>query len=326
MVFAKRRSITTPSITRRTRCRRVGGEHSHHHDHDAEGRGLWASLGLTLVFAFVEAGTGLFAHSLALLSDAGHMLSDTLALALSLFAVWIARRPPSARHSYGFVRTEIIAAFVNALALLAVVTVIVIAAIRRLQHPEPVSGGAVIIVAALGIVINGGVVYALSRERRTLNTKSAILHVLGDLLGSAAALVAGAVIYFTGWFPIDPVLSLVISGLILYSTVQLLRETLNVLMEGVPSHLDLRTVGRALAEVPGAISVHDLHIWTLSSGLLALSAHVVVADLARWSDLLKVMQGMLHDRFDIGHITLQPELMDVSPARGRLVIPIHPRA
>ncbi|HUW97670.1 MAG TPA: cation diffusion facilitator family transporter [Acidiferrobacter sp.] len=304
----------------------MGGEHSHHHDHDAEGRGLWASLGLTLVFAFVEAGTGLFAHSLALLSDAGHMLSDTLALALSLFAVWIARRPPSARHSYGFVRTEIIAAFVNALALLAVVTVIVIAAIRRLQHPEPVSGGAVIIVAALGIVINGGVVYALSRERRTLNTKSAILHVLGDLLGSAAALVAGAVIYFTGWFPIDPVLSLVISGLILYSTVQLLRETLNVLMEGVPSHLDLRTVGRALAEVPGAISVHDLHIWTLSSGLLALSAHVVVADLARWSDLLKVMQGMLHDRFDIGHITLQPELMDVSPARGRLVIPIHPRA
>ncbi|MHB8254213.1 MAG: cation diffusion facilitator family transporter [Acidiferrobacter sp.] len=307
----------------------MSGGHSHHHqdhEHDATGRGLWASLGLTLVFALVEAGTGLFAHSLALLSDAGHMLSDTLALALSLFAVWMGRRPPSARHSYGFARTEIIAAFVNGLVLIAVVTAIVVEAIRRLQHPEPVAGGAVMIVAALGIVINGGVVYALSQEKRTLNTKSAILHVLGDLLGSAAALVAGSVIYFTGWLPIDPILSLVISGLILYSTVQLLRETLNVLMEGVPRHLDLRTVGRALAEVSGAVSVHDLHIWTLSSGTLALSAHVVVDDLAHWNGFLEVTQGLLHDRFDIDHVTLQPELMDVSHARGRPVIPIHPRA
>ena len=307
----------------------MSGGHAHHHhndhDHDAEGRGLWASLGLTLIFALAEAGTGIFAHSLALLSDAGHMLSDTLALALSLFAAWMGRRPPSARHSYGFVRTEIIAAFVNGLVLLAVVTAIVIAAIRRLQHPEPVAGGAVMLVAALGIMVNGGVVYALSQEKRTLNTRSAILHVLGDLLGSAAALVAGAVIYFTQWLPIDPILSLVISGLILYSTVQLLRETLNVLMEGVPRHLELRTVGRALAEVPGAISVHDLHIWTLTSGTLALSAHVVVDDLARWNALLEGMQKLLHDRFDIDHVTLQPELLDVSHARGRPVILIHPR-
>ena len=187
--------------------------HDHDHGHEAprEGRGLWMSLAMTAAFAVIEAGTGLMAHSLALLSDAGHMLSDTLALALSLFAVWMGRRPPSARHSYGFARTEIIVAFVNGLVLLAVVTAIVIAAVRRLQHPEAVAGGAVMAVAALGILMNGGVVYALSRERHTLNTRSAILHVLGDLLGSAAALVAGAVVYFTGWDPIDPILSLVIS-------------------------------------------------------------------------------------------------------------------
>ena len=315
----------------------MSGMHTHHghhhepHDHQPgheaarEGRGLWMSLALTAAFALIEAGTGLFAHSLALLSDAGHMMSDTLALALSLFAVWMGRRPPSARHSYGFARTEIIVAFVNGLVLLGVVTAIVIAAVRRLQNPEPVAGGAVMAVAALGLVVNGGVVYSLSRERHTLNTRSAILHVLGDLLGSAAALVAGAVVYFTGWYPIDPILSLVISGLILYSTVRLLRETLNVLMEGVPSHLDLRAVGRALAEVPGVISVHDLHIWTLSSGTLALSAHVVVDDLVRWGGLLTGMQDLLHDRFDIDHVTLQPEILDAGLARGRPVIPIHPR-
>ena len=302
--------------------------HDHDHGHEAprEGRGLWMSLAMTAAFAVIEAGTGLMAHSLALLSDAGHMLSDTLALALSLFAVWMGRRPPSARHSYGFARTEIIVAFVNGLVLLAVVTAIVIAAVRRLQHPEAVAGGAVMVVAALGILMNGGVVYALSRERHTLNTRSAILHVLGDLLGSAAALVAGAVVYFTGWDPIDPILSLVISGLILYSTVQLLRETLNVLMEGVPSHLDLRAVGRALAEVPGTISVHDLHIWTLSSGTMALSAHVVVDDLNHWRGLLAVMQDLLRERFDIDHVTLQPEVLDVALTHGRPVIPIHPRS
>ncbi len=299
---------------------------AHGHDVSREGRGLWTSLALTAGFAVIEAFAGLFAHSLALLSDAGHMLSDTLALALSLFAAWMARRPPSARHSYGFARTEIIVAFINGLVLLGVVTAIVIAAVGRLQHPGPVAGGVVMTIAALGIFMNGGVVYALSRERRTLNTRSAILHVLGDLLGSAAALVAGAVVYFTGWDPIDPILSLVISGLILYSTVQLLRETLNVLMEGVPSHIDLRTVGRSLAEVPGTISVHDLHIWTLSSGTLALSAHVVIDDLDQWGGLLSAMQDLLRTRFDIDHVTLQPETLDAELIRGRPVIPIHPRS
>jgi len=165
----------------------------------------------------------------------------------------------------------------------------------------------------------------LSQEHRTLNTRGAILHVLGDLLGSGAAMIAGAVIFFTGWLPIDPILSLVICGLILYSTIQLLRETLNVLMEGVPKHLDLRVVGRSLAEVRGVVAVHDLHIWTLSSGTLALSAHIVVDDMGHWNALLEALQGLLHERFDIDHVTLQPELWDVSAAHGRPVILIHQR-
>jgi len=303
--------------------------HHHHHDHEPsrshEGRGLWVSLGLTALFACIEAGAGLLAHSLALLSDAGHVFSDSLGLGLSLFAVWMARRPPSPRHSYGLMRSEIIVAFINGLVLLAVVTGIIVLAVRRLQNPQPVGGGVVMVVAALGMIMNGGIVYALAQEKRTLNTRSAILHILGDLLGSAAALVAGTVIFFTGWMPIDPILSLVISGLILYSTVQLLRETLNVLMEGVPRHLDLPTVGRAMAEAAGVVSVHDLHIWTLSSGTLALSAHVIVEDISGWNQLLKVMQELLHERFDIDHVTLQPEPPSSLVAGGHHVIQIYPR-
>ncbi len=300
-----------------------GAGHSHHHGASgARGRGLQIGLGLTLLFAGCEAVAGVWAHSLALLSDAGHMFSDTLALGLSLFAMWLARRPPSARHSYGFVRTEILAALANGLILLAVVTAIAVEAIARLRHPEPVAGFVVMAVAAVGIAVNTGVVFALSREVRTLNTRSAILHVLGDLVGSAAALMAGAVIYFTGWMPIDPILSLVIALLILYSTLRLLREVVNILMEGVPEHLDLPAVGRRMAGVPGVVSIHDLHIWTVSSGLPALSAHVVVRRDTDWAGVLAALQDVLVQEFRIAHVTLQPEILDLPDHRGR-IIPIY---
>lgn len=294
----------------------------HHHP---AGRGLMMALGLTLLFAGVETGAGIWAHSLVLLSDAGHMFSDTLALGLSLLAAWLARRPPSARHSYGYMRSEILVALVNSLVLLAVVIAIIVAAIERLRHPQPVAGLAVMVVAVIGIAVNIAVVAALSREAHSLNTRSAILHVLGDLLGSATALIAGAVIYFTGWMPIDSILSMVIATLILYSTVRLLREVVNILMEGVPVHLDLRVVGRRMAEVAAVLSVHDLHIWTLSSGSPALSAHIVIDDQADWRGLLPTLQSILQTEFAISHVTLQPEILH-SPARGRhAVIPIHQR-
>lgn len=268
---------------------------------------LRIAFALTLGFAVVELLVGWWSGSLALMGDAGHMMSDALALVVAMLAVWFGQRPPSPRHSYGFLRAEVIAALLNGLFMLVVVIMIVGEAVRRLQAPQPVVGIAVVGVASLGLVVNIAVAMILSRGAGSLNVRAAMLHVMGDLLGSVAALIAGAVVMLTGWTPIDPLLSLAICGLILYSTLRLLREVLHVLMEGVPAELDLREVGLQLARVPGAMSVHDLHIWTVSSGLLALSAHVVVRDMTQWNTILAAMQTLLHERYGIDHVTLQPE-------------------
>ena len=303
--------------------------HSHHpsahHDHAHATHGgtlRWALL-LTLGFAFVEAFGGWWSGSLALLGDAGHMLSDAVALGLAGLATWISRRPPSARHSYGLMRAEVIAALLNGLLMLAVVLGIVVEAIRRIQQPQPVSGLTVIGIASVGLVINVIVALVLSRGEHDMNTRAALLHVMGDLLGSVAALIAGAVIYYTGWTPIDPILSLAICALILYSTLRLLRDALHVLMEGVPGHLDLNSVGNSLARVPGVVSVHDLHIWMLSSGMPALSAHVVLERMTDWTDILEQMRDLLREHYGIEHVTLQPEIaapahkVHIHPARSR---------
>ena len=278
----------------------------HHHAHPT-GNHLLGALLFTLAFAVVEAFAGWWSGSLALLGDAGHMVSDATSLGLAAFAAWVAKRPPSARHSYGLGRAEVIAALVNSIFMLAVVPAIVVAAIQRLQTPHPVAGGVVIGVAALGLLVNIIVAWRLSHGEKTLNTRAALLHVLGDLLGSVAALIAGVVIYFTGWTAIDPILSLVICALILFSGFNLLREALHVLMEGVPASLDLPEVGLAMARTPGVGSVHDLHIWALSSGTVMLSAHIVIKDMARWQEVLGALKELLHDRYNIEHITLQPE-------------------
>lgn len=282
--------------------------HSGHHVHGSTaGRGFVVAFVLTLGFALVEAVAGFWSGSLALLGDAGHMFSDATALGIAGFAAWLARRPPSTRHTYGFARAEVLAALINGLIMLAVVTGIVVEAIARLQTPRPVIGVAVMAVAVVGLAVNVVVLAILSRGAHDLNTRGAILHVFGDLLGSVAALIAGAVVYFTGWMPIDPLLSLVIATLIVASTLRLLREALHVLMEGVPRHIDLEEVGRSLARVAGVRSVHDLHIWTAAAGAPALSAHVVVEDMARWMETLEALRTVLRDRYGIGHVTLQPE-------------------
>lgn len=283
--------------------------HHHGHAHAAPGsRGLAPALVLTLVFAGVEALAGWASGSLALLGDAGHMLSDATALGIALAAAWIAASPPSRRHSYGLGRAEVVGGLVNALLMLVVILGIVVEAVRRLRTPAPVNGGMVMLIAALGLAVNAAVAMFLSRGQSDLNLRAALLHVLGDLLGSVAALVAGVVVYFTGWTPVDPILSLFICLLILYSSLLLLRDALHVLMEGVPRHLDLQEVGRAMAGAdPRIRSVHDLHIWNLSSGMVALSAHVVVDDLVVWEQVLGRLRALLHDRFGIEHVTLQPE-------------------
>jgi cobalt-zinc-cadmium efflux system protein len=302
----------------------MSASHTHHHDHTGQqrvpaARGLYAALALTFGFAFLEALGGLWSGSLALLGDAGHMFSDSAALALAAFAAWVARRPPSARHSYGFARAEVIAALVNGLLMLAVVIGIVVEAIVRLQTPRPISGMAVMAIAAIGLAVNVFVLFILSRGAEDINTRGALLHVFGDLLGSIAALIAGAVIHFTGWMPIDALLSLLICALILFSTLRLLREALQVLMEGVPLNIDLNVVGQSLAALPGVISVHDLHIWTPASGAPALSAHVVVEALDDWMKTLEALRALLGTRYGIEHVTLQPETRDG-------IIPVAPLA
>jgi cobalt-zinc-cadmium efflux system protein len=279
----------------------------HHLGHSGGHSHLTGALVLTLTFAIVEAVFGVLSGSLALISDAGHMLTDSTALGLAALAAWLAKRPPSTRHTYGLVRAEILAALINGLLMLILIGFIAIEAVQRFAEPRPVQGEMVIVVAVLGLLINLGVAWKLSHGERDLNTRAAILHVMGDLLGSVAAITSGLVITFTGWTPIDPLLSLLVAGLILVSAVRLLREAVHVLLEAVPNSIDITEVDRELAAIDGVTSVHDLHIWALSSGKVALSAHLDVTALEAWPGVLANARTLLANRFGIGHVTLQPE-------------------
>lgn len=286
-------------------------DHLHHHlGHAGEHRHLTGALLLTLSFAFVEAVAGWWSGSLALIADAGHMLTDSTALGLAALAAWLARRPPSARHTYGLVRAEVLAALVNGLLMLGLIGFIALEAVERFGKPRDIQGEAVIVVALLGLIINLLVAWRLSRGSRDLNTRAALLHVVGDMLGSVAAITAGAVILLTGWTPIDPLLSLLVAVLILVSAWRLLSEALHVLLEGVPQGVDLQEVGHSLAAVEGVSSVHDLHIWTLSSGKIALSAHLELDRLEDWPHILLKARRLLSGRHSIEHVTLQPEVGD----------------
>ena len=280
------------------------------HQHVVEGRSpkiLASAVLLTLTFAAIEALAGFWSNSLALISDAGHMVTDSTALGLALLAQYIATRPPSARHSFGFGRAEALAAFINAMAMLAVVGWIATEAVRRFANPEPVQGKAVFVVAAIGLVINLIVAWVLSRDQKSVNTRAALVHVLGDLLGSVAALIAGAVIYFTGWLTIDPLLSLLVSGLILRTTVSVLADSYHVLMEGVPRDIDYLQVGKDIDQVKGVLSVHDLHVWEMSAGHPALIGHLEIRDMQEWPTVLREIKAMLVAKHGIDHVTLQPE-------------------
>jgi cobalt-zinc-cadmium efflux system protein len=290
-----------------------GHEHGHHHHHTGQGRTLVIALLLTLSFAGVETVAGWWSGSLALLSDAAHMFTDSSALGLAAGAVWLARRPPSTRHSYGLVRAEVLAALFNSLLMLVLIGTIVHEAIDRFDTPRDIKGSAVIGVAVIGLVVNLVVAWVLSRGEHTLNSRAALLHVLGDALGSVAAITAGIVIVTTGWSPIDPLLSLLVSALILVSALRLLREVVHVLMEGVPPQVQLEIIGRDLAALPGVIRVHDLHVWTLSSSTIALSAHLEIRALDAWPGILAAAQDAMAAHHGIHHLTLQPEALLASP-------------
>jgi cobalt-zinc-cadmium efflux system protein len=275
----------------------------------SRGSVLKVALALTCVVLAVELAGGLLSHSLALLSDAGHVLTDVFALGLAWFAVSQANRPADARRSYGYHRVSILAALVNSVTLIVIVIVIAYEAIRRLAHPEPVQGGIVVAAALVGIAINAYVAFGLRGEARSLNVRAALLHVIGDIGASAGVVVAGAVILLTGWLYIDPLLSLGIAVLIAFGAWRIVRETVNLLLEGTPAEIDLAAVTKEIAGTELVTSMHDLHVWALSSDEMALSCHVVVGDcpLGDAEHVVRDLEQRLCSRFDIGHTTIQVE-------------------
>lgn len=282
------------------------------HDHSgARGRSssrLALVLALVSLYAVAEVVGGLLSNSLALLADAGHMLSDAAALGLSLFAIWIARRPASPRHTYGYYRAEILAAVANAATLLAIAIYIFIEAYGRLGEPPEVQGPLMMGIAGGGLVINLiGLGILHSGRSESLNVRGAWLHVLSDALGSIGAIAAGGLIWAFGWYWTDPVASVIIGLLVLHAGWQLLKEGTEVLMGAAPANIDLEEVRDALLAEPGVVDVHDLHVWTITSGLPSLSAHVVVREDRFGWETLESVRELVHDRFDIDHVTVQLE-------------------
>ena len=273
------------------------------------GRLAWA-LALTLVYMAAEAMGGWWTRSLALWADAAHMLSDAAALGLSLFAVKIAQRPPTDRRTFGFYRTEILAAALNAAALIAISVFIFLEAWQRWREPGDVLGFEMMAIAAGGLAINLVVLRVLSGGRsESLNLRGAWLHVLTDTLGSVQALAAGLLIWRFGWTWTDPLASVLIGLLVIYSAWSLLKEAVGVLMEGTPAHIDLDSVRAAISELPGVESVHDLHVWTITSGMESLSAHVVCEGRMAPEVLSEIRETLRH-KFSIEHQTIQLEPRD----------------
>jgi cobalt-zinc-cadmium efflux system protein len=289
--------------------------HGHGHEHhgrahlnrDASGGRLVVVLVLTAVFMVAEVVGGLLSHSLALLADAGHMFTDVAALALSVFAMRLAQTPPTTKRTFGLVRLEILAALVNGAALLVISGFIFVEAWQRLRDPVEIDGTIMLVVATLGLGVNViGAVMLHSHAHENLNVRGAYLHVLGDLLGSVGAIGAGVIVLTTGWTPADPIISAIIGLLILFSAWHLVREAADVLLESVPAHVDMDAILDELRSVDGLDDVHDVHVWTLTSGFVALSAHGVIDDPTQHTRILEDVRERMRAH-GIGHVTFQIE-------------------
>lgn len=288
------------------------GEHAHHHHHhgvgDGDGRRLTVALGLILAFLAVEVVVGILASSVALLADAAHMLVDVVALGLSLVAMRLARRPAQGAMTFGLRRAEILSAQANGITLLVLAGIVVYEGIARLFDPPDVAGASVLVVAAIGAVVNLAALWVLhGANRASLNVEGSYQHILMDLLGSIAAIVAGAVILATGADRADAIAALVVAALMLRSAWTLLRASGRVLLEAAPEGVDPDEIGRAMAGLPGVVEVHDLHVWEVTSGFPALSAHVIVDRDVDCHARTRELQHLLAERFDIHHTTLQTE-------------------
>jgi cobalt-zinc-cadmium efflux system protein len=294
----------------------------HDHTRGASQRTLLVVLALTFGYMLAEAAGGWWANSLALLSDAGHMLTDVAALALSLMAVRFASRPATARKTYGFYRLEILAALANGVTLIVLSLLICKEAYERLLRPEAVQGWMLIGVSTGGLAVNVASAWLLSREHKdNLNVRGAFLHVLGDLLGSVAAIGAGLLILWRGWTWADPAFSVAISLLIIVNAWRLVADSVNILLEGAPSHLNAAAVSAAMRTVAGVRDVHDLHIWTITSGRHAITAHVIVNDIRESYRVLRELRALLAAEFGLDHSTIQIE----APTDSTLVTIGSPR-
>lgn len=283
--------------------------HDHHHDHRSANR---KRLAFTLILAagymIAEVVGGWMTNSLALLADAGHMLSDVAALALSFFAIWIAERPSTPRRTFGYYRAEILAALANGAALIAIAIFIVVEAFHRIFEPAAILETGMFVVAAGGLVINLIGLWLLSGGRNhSLNMHGAWLHVLTDALGSIGAMTAAGLIWAFDWNWADPVASVLIALLVVYSSYRLLAESVSVLMESAPNHIDVDQVRQRMNAIPGVLEVHDLHVWSITSGFDCLSAHVVAKESQSHAELLQRLRDTLHDVFGIDHLTIQIE-------------------
>jgi cobalt-zinc-cadmium efflux system protein len=284
-----------------------GAGHAHRHDGDGSGGKLVWVLAITAIFMVAEVVGGVLSNSLALLADAGHMFTDVAALGLSVFAMRLARRPPTAKRTFGLVRLEILAALINGAALIVISGFIFVEAFERLREPVVIDGTVMLVVAALGLMVNvAGALLLHGHAHDNLNVRGAYLHVLGDLLGSVGAITAGIIVLTTGWTPVDPIISAVIGLLILYSAWNLVREAANILLESVPAHVDMDAILSDLRGIDGLDEVHDVHVWTLTSGFVALSAHGVIDDPMEHARILDEVRERMAAH-GIEHVTFQIE-------------------
>lgn len=298
--------------------------HAHSHDHGTGNVLRWSTV-ITVAFVVIELVAGIRAHSLALISDAGHNFTDALALLLAWFGLYLESKPADESKTYGYHRGGVLAAFVNALTLIALSLFILFESVVRLRHPEPVAADVMLAVAVLGLLMNGGIMIALRNARdRDVNIRGAFLHMLGDALGSIAIIAGALIIRYTGFQQADPLLSILIALLIVWSARDIIRESLDILLEGLPTGMSLADVETAIEAVEGVLDVHDLHIWSLGSNTRALSCHVLIEDIPPSASdaVLRRVNTMLADRFHVHHTTVQFEHMSCAISENGCAIPV----
>jgi cobalt-zinc-cadmium efflux system protein len=278
---------------------------------ETSGRILFWCLIATFTFSLVEGIAGYLIHSIALQSDAVHMMTDAAGLMIAYFANVISKRPATVNLTFGYGKAEVLGALINCMFTTVLTLWLLFEVVQRFMQPVAVHGASLFVVAALGFLVNGVIVWVLSKNSHSLNTKAAMIHAMGDLFGSLVAIVAGAIIYFTNWSIVDPLLSLVVIILLIVSNFNLMKKSAIILMAGVPDNVNYEQVGKDLLAIEGLLEVHDLHVWYISANQAALSAHVVACNPEGWPQILKDCQNMLLSKHKIDHVTLQYEFDDL---------------